>query len=899
MELKDTLLMPKTNFPMRGNLGVKEEEFQKKWKEINLYQKVLLKNKDKTTFILHDGPPYANGNIHVGHALQKILKDFVLRYKTMSGFYVPFIPGWDTHGLPIENEIVKKGVKRNLLSRKDFREKCQEFALKQVEKQKEQFMRLGILGDWENPYLTLDKEFVADQIEVFAKMVKKNLIYRGLKPVYWSPSSESAFAEAEIEYKDKNSTSIYVTFKIVENKSLNGVNLLIWTTTPWSLPGNMAICVNPKIEYILISVKQEKYIISKNLLNQISEKLGWKDVKIIKEISGKKLENIKYKHPLYDRISPVILGEHVTETDGTGLVHTAPGHGEDDYKVSITYKLDILSPVDSKGYMNIDAGKYSGLFYEDASKKIVEDLKEFGNLLKEDVINHSYPHDWRTGKPIIYRATPQWFASIEPLKNKILEAIKNVNWTPKWGSTRLSNMIANRSDWVISRQRTWGVPIPVFYLENDLPLLDYDVIMHVANLIRVHGPNIWYELSEVNLLPKGYKHEMSPNGIFKKELDIMDVWFDSGSSYNILKARNLPFPADLYLEGSDQYRGWFNSSLITSIAVNGISPYKNVLSHGFVLDGKGYKMSKSVGNTIDPLKILKTHGADILRLWAASTAYQSDVRISDELINQTAEAYRKIRNTFRFILGNLNDFNVDEDYIAYSMRGKLNRAITLKYFEVINECLTAYENFEFDKVYRTIMPFITNYLSAFYLDFAKDVLYVDEVNNFSRRAIQSTLHDILTGILKILTPIIPHTTSECYWNLKSAKNEDIYLEDMPEKMEFKDEVLMNNFKIFENIREKVLKELELARAEKIIGKSLESKITLFLKKEEIDVIKYLELDLEIVLISSNVEIKQSDEFKVIIEKFEGEVCARCWRTYKKLNENHLCDRCQKVVEGLK
>ncbi|MDY0278360.1 MAG: isoleucine--tRNA ligase [Acholeplasma sp.] len=897
MEVKDTLLMPKTDFAMRGNLGVREEEFQKKWTEMKLYEKVLEKNKDNTPFILHDGPPYANGNIHIGHALQKTLKDFVLRYKTMSGFYVPFIPGWDTHGLPIENEVIKKGVKRNELSRAEFRELCESFALEQVSKQKEQFKRLGILGDWDNPYLTLHKSFVADQIKVFAEMVKKGLIYRGLKPVYWSPSSESAFAEAEIEYQDKNSISIYFSLPIVETKGdLKGASLLVWTTTPWTLPANLAVSVHPKMTYVLFSANNHKYVALKALLNKLEEKLELKNVKVLKEYLGEELENVKYRHPLYDRVSPVILGEHVTDTDGTGLVHTAPGHGEDDYKVGQVYKLDVLSPVDAKGYMTEEAGKYQNMFYEDANKEIVKDLDELGFLLKQEIITHSYPHDWRTRKPVIFRATPQWFASIDPLRKDLLKAIKEIKWTPSWGEVRLGNMIEGRADWVISRQRTWGVPLPIFYAENGDAILDFDVISHVSELFRVHGANIWYEWDSKDLLPKGYKNKLSPNNIYEKENDIMDVWFDSGTSYTVLKERGLSFPADLYLEGSDQYRGWFNSSLITSVATNGCSPYKSVVSHGFVLDGQGYKMSKSRGNIIDPLKIIKQQGADIVRLWAATTAYQSDVRISDDLIKQTSEAYRKIRNTFKYILGNLFDFNPNENYIGYSMRGNLNRVMTLKYQEVVNKTLDAYDNYEFDKVYRIIMPFIINDLSAFYLDFIKDVLYIEEANNFDRRSIQSTLYDILFGLLRLLNPIIPHTTSEAYWELPYHQEEDIYLEEMPKRRELRNVELLTAFNTFDKVREEVLKVLENARNEKVIGKSLESKIELSLTKEQIEAIKLLGIDLELVLISSQVIVKEGKELTVKVSKFVGEVCDRCWRTFVKLNDKHLCDRCNKIVE---
>lgn len=900
MEIKDTLLMPKTNFPMRGNLGVREIEFQKKWKDMDLYNKVLEKNKDNTPFVLHDGPPYANGDIHIGHALQKTLKDFVLRYKTMSGYFVPFVPGWDTHGLPIENEVIKRGTKRDDLSISAFREKCAEFAKEQVLKQKDQFMRLGILGEWDNPYLTLDNSYIADQLNVFAKMTKEGLIYRGLKPVHWSPSSESAFAEAEIEYKDKVSKSIYVLFPLEnEDNELKDVNLLIWTTTPWTLPANLAISVHPNMNYLLVNTNKGKIILVETLLESLKTKLNLENVEIIKKYNGKELENKKYKHPLYDRVSPIILADFVTDTDGTGLVHTAPGHGEDDYLAGIKYDLEILSPVDSKGHMTEESGRYNGMFYKKANNEIVEDLKELNLVLLEEDITHSYPHDWRTGKPIIFRSTPQWFLSIDPLREKLLNEVKNINWTPKWGEVRLGNMIESRGDWVISRQRVWGVPLPIFYAENGTPILDENIIKHVSNLVREHGINIWYEWDSLDLLPEGYKNENSPNNIFEKETDIMDVWFDSGTSYEVLKERNLPFPADLYLEGSDQYRGWFNSSLTTSVAYYGFSPYKNVVSHGFVLDGKGYKMSKSQGNVIDPLKMMSQQGADLLRLWVATTAYQSDVRISDELIKQTSESYRRIRNTFRFILGNISDFNPDKDYISYSMRGNLNRVVTLKYFEVANKIIEAYENYQFDRVYRIVMPFIINIVSAFYLDYIKDVLYIERENDFERRAIQSTLYDILFGLIRLLNPIIPHTTSEAYWNLPKQEKEDVYLEDMPKKVDFTDEKLSNAFEIFLDLRDKVLKALEEARNEKIIGKSLESEINLTLTKEQIDAYKTLNADLELILISSKVNVSEGNEFKVEVNKFDGHVCDRCWRLYTNLDENNLCERCAKIVEEFK
>jgi len=675
MDYKDTLLMPKTDFQMRGNLGMREPEFQKRWEDLGLYEKVLKKNKDQKPFILHDGPPYANGDIHIGHALNKILKDFVLRYQTMKGRYTPYIPGWDTHGLPIETALTKKGVNRKEISLVEYRKLCRKYAEEQVAKQKDQFKRLGILGEWDNPYITYTHDFEAEQIKVFAKMVERGLIYKGLKPVYWSPSSESALAEAEIEYQDKQSTSVYVAFPSLEKEGLlKDASFVIWTTTPWTLPwtlpANLAISVHPRFNYVVVLVGEKKYVVAETLLASIQKILKWDHVKTLGTFKGQALEHKTYQHPLYDRVSPIIVGEHVTDTDGTGLVHTAPGHGEDDYRIGRSYSLDILCPVDDRGYMMEEAGRFQGLYYEVANEEIVKALEEANVLLYKEKFTHSYPHDWRTKKPVIFRATPQWFASIEQLKQELLDEVKKIDWIPVWGEVRIANMISGREDWCISRQRAWGVPIPVFYAENGDAILNQDVLNHVAELFRTHGSDIWYERDAKDLLPEGYTHIGSPNGIFRKETDIMDVWFDSGTSHSVLGSRGLPYPADLYLEGSDQYRGWFNSSLITGVAAFRESPYKKVVSHGFVLDGQGRKMSKSLGNTVDPLVVMKQQGADILRLWVATVDYQSDVRISNDMMTQIAEGYRKIRNTLRFMLGNLDGFDPKKDYIVYAHRAE-------------------------------------------------------------------------------------------------------------------------------------------------------------------------------------------------------------------------------------
>lgn len=895
-DYKDTLLLPKTDFPMRGNLGNKEPEIQKHWDEIDLYKQVLEKNKDNEEFIFHDGPPYANGEIHAGTALNKVLKDFIIRYKTMSGKYLDYVPGWDTHGLPIEVALQKLGVDRKKMSKVEFRQKSAEFALKQVEGQRKQFMRLGILGRWENPYLTLSPDYEGRQIELFAKMVEKGLIYRGLKPIYWSPSSESALAEAEIEYHDVVSHSIFVAFPVVKGSDeFIGSNLVIWTTTPWTLPANLAIAVNPKLEYVLLSVNNNKYVVAKSLLEKIEAVLEWQDYQILQTVMGSNLESLQYKHPLYNRISPVILGDHVTDEDGTGLVHTAPGHGDDDYIVGQKYGLDILSPVDSTGVLTEEAGEFAGLFYSDANVKIVQKLQELGNLLAHSKLKHSYPHDWRTRKPVIFRATPQWFASIDQLKPQLIKEINtNVSWKPKWGQIRLNNMIEDRQDWCISRQRVWGVPIPIFYCENGEPIIDPEIIKHIAKLFSIHGSNVWYEREAKDLLPPGYKNPNSPNQVFTKEEDTMDVWFDSGTSFLTLGGKQ----SDIYLEGSDQYRGWFNSSLINSVAYTGRAPYKKVISHGFVLDGKGQKMSKSLGNVIDPNKVANQIGADVFRVWVASVNYENDVALSDDILKQASESYRKIRNTFRFMLGNLHDFNPKTDYVSFSMRGKLNQVMTLKAIDLSNEVIESYEQYEFDHIFRLIMPFIINDISAFYLDYTKDILYILEANNFERRSVQSTIYDILLRLIKLLTPIIPHTTSEVYSYLPHQEFEDIYLESMPIIFNHQGQKLLQDFELFEQLRDEVLKQIELARNEKLLSKTLQANLNIVVTREIDQAIKDLEINLVQVLMVADIKLEVSNKLEVLVTKSDNQTCSRCWNVVEETNEDELCSRCEKVMNKM-
>jgi isoleucyl-tRNA synthetase len=905
-DYKDTLLMPKTEFKMRGNLGQNEPKMQLLWDEQDLYNKRLEKNKNNTPFVLHDGPPYANGNIHIGHALNKVLKDFVVRYKSMQGFYSRYVPGWDTHGLPIETALVKnKKVKRHEIPKVEFRKLCYEYAMEQVDKQREQFKRLGILGEWDNPYITLEAKYEASQMRVFADMVEKGLIFKGKKPVFWSPSSETALAEAEIEYHDKKDASIYVAMDAVDKKDVVDFDFkyIIWTTTPWTIPANLAIAVGELIEYDFVKVNKDViYLVATELVAELTSIFEWEDVELIKRVRGKELEFLTYKHPLYDRISPVVLGHHVSVDGGTGLVHTAPGHGEDDFMIGQAYGLETFCPVDGKGIMMKASGPYEGLFIEDCNRAVVKDLDEDGSLLKLQMITHSYPHDWRTKQPVIFRATPQWFASIETLKDDMLQEIKNVTWFPKWGEVRMENMVKDRKAWCISRQRTWGVPIPVFYNEDKTEILDGDVIRHVADVFAEHGSNAWYEMDAKDLLPKGYTNPASPNGFFEKETDILDVWFDSGTSHHGgMTDFGLAYPSDLYLEGSDQYRGWFNSSLSTGVASMGQSPYKTCLTHGFVLDGDGRKMSKSLGNVIDPLKIMNQMGADILRLWVASVDYQSDVRISNDMMKQVSESYRKIRNTFRFMLGNLNDFNPDTDAVPFEQLNDVDKYVSIKLNNLVKDSIYRYDHFEFDAVYRDITNFVTREMSAFYLDFIKDVLYIEKENDHNRRSIQTVLYDVTLTLLQLLSPILPHTTDEVYSFLPHHKEENIYLENMPKVRELGNAEFEEKWNQFMVVRDNVLKALEEARNDKVIGKSFNAKLTLYPENEIKELLESMDANLQQIFIVSQFEMKEGkgkyefNNVSIDVDAAQGETCDRCWQVVEHTDEG-LCPRCQSVVK---
>lgn len=914
MEYKDTLLMPKTKFPMRGGLPTKEPQIQQEWKEKDLYRKMLEKNEGQPSFILHDGPPYANGNLHMGHALNKILKDFINRYKTMQGFYTPYVPGWDTHGLPIEQALTKKGVKRKEMTTAEFRDKCQAFAMEQIDIQKKDFLRLGVNGDFDNPYITLKPEYEAAQIRLFGEMADKGLIYKGKKPVYWSPSSESSLAEAEIEYHDKRSASIYVAFDVKDSKGIvaDDAKFVIWTTTPWTLPSNVAISVHPELTYVQMNVDGTRYIIAEALVDAVAEQLGWDKEAVVREkdFKGSELEYIEAQHPFIDRISLIINGEHVTTDAGTGCVHTAPGHGEDDFIVGQKYGLEVISPLDDKGVFTAEGGPFEGMFYDKANQAVTELLTEKGALLKLDFITHSYPHDWRTKKPVIFRATPQWFASISKVRQDILDAIEDTKFKVDWGKTRIYNMIRDRGEWVISRQRVWGVPLPVFYAENGDIIMTKETVYHVADLFEQHGSNIWFERDAKDLLPEGFTHPGSPNGEFTKEQDIMDVWFDSGSSHRgVLETRpELSFPADMYLEGSDQYRGWFNSSITTSVATRGRSPYKMLLSHGFVMDGEGKKMSKSLGNVIVPDTIVKQKGADIARLWVSSVDYLADVRISDEILNQVADVYRKIRNTLRFLLGNINDYNPATDRIAEADLLEVDRYILNRLREFTAGTLDHYESFDYLNIYQEVQNFINVELSNFYLDYGKDILYIEEKNAHKRRSMQTVLFEILVNMTKLLAPIIPHTAEEVWSHIEQVDEESVHLTNMPAKEEV-DQALLDKWNTFMALRDDVNRALEAARNEKVIGKSLEAKVKIG-NSPSFDTLAFLEgfNDLHQLFIVSQVELVEDTKGEayqhgtIEIAKADGEKCARCWNYSESLGSvgelDDLCPRCQEVVKTL-
>ncbi|HEO8655087.1 TPA: isoleucine--tRNA ligase [Streptococcus agalactiae] len=917
MKLKETLNLEQTAFPMRAGLPNKEPQWQEAWDQADIYKKRQALNEGKPAFHLHDGPPYANGNIHVGHALNKISKDIIVRSKSMSGFRAPYVPGWDTHGLPIEQVLAKKGVKRKEMDLAEYLEMCRDYALSQVDKQRDDFKRLGVSADWENPYITLTPDYEADQVRVFGAMADKGYIYRGAKPVYWSWSSESALAEAEIEYHDIDSTSLYYANKVKDGKGILDTDtyIVVWTTTPFTVTASRGLTVGPDMEYVVVAPvgSERKYLLAEVLVDSLAAKFGWENFEIVTHHTGKELNHIVTEHPWDTEVEElVILGDHVTTDSGTGIVHTAPGFGEDDYNVGIANGLDVVVTVDSRGLMMENAGPdFEGQFYDKVTPLVKEKLGDL--LLASEVINHSYPFDWRTKKPIIWRAVPQWFASVSKFRQEILDEIEKTNFQPEWGKKRLYNMIRDRGDWVISRQRAWGVPLPIFYAEDGTAIMTKEVTDHVADLFAEYGSIVWWQRDAKDLLPAGYTHPGSPNGLFEKETDIMDVWFDSGSSWNgVMNAReNLSYPADLYLEGSDQYRGWFNSSLITSVAVNGHAPYKAVLSQGFVLDGKGEKMSKSLGNTILPSDVEKQFGAEILRLWVTSVDSSNDVRISMDILKQTSETYRKIRNTLRFLIANTSDFNPKQDAVAYENLGAVDRYMTIKFNQVVDTINKAYAAYDFMAIYKAVVNFVTVDLSAFYLDFAKDVVYIEAANSPERRRMQTVFYDILVKLTKLLTPILPHTAEEIWSYLEHEEEEFVQLAEMPVAQTFSgQEEILEEWSAFMTLRTQAQKALEEARNAKVIGKSLEAHLTIYASQEVKTLLTALNSDIALLMIVSQLTIadeadKPADSVSFegvafTVEHAEGEVCERSRRidptTRMRSYGVAVCDASAAIIE---
>ncbi|MBR0461706.1 MAG: isoleucine--tRNA ligase [Erysipelotrichaceae bacterium] len=905
MDYKDTLQMPDTEFEMRGNLPTKEPGILEKWEKDDHYHKILEKNRDHTPFVLHDGPPYANGNLHAGTAMNRIIKDIIVRSKGMAGYYSPFFPGWDTHGLPIENAIQKLGVNRKEVSPKEFREKCEEYAHSQIAQQMATEKRLGQVADYDNPYITLNKEFEARQVRCFAKMALDGMIFQGLKPIYWSPYQETAIADSEIVYFDVKDPTIFVTFDVADPKGVleGDEKFVIWTTTPWTLPANVAITLHPDLEYAVVDTEKGKLIFLSSLKDQLLEKFELSG-KVLKTFKGRELEFVECRHCLYpEKRSIVVLADYVTDEDGTGCVHTAGGHGLDDFYTTQKYGLPTVCPVDEKGEFTAEAGeRLQGKFVLDANKDITVWLDELGSLLKLEWVTHSYPHDDRLKKKVIFRATVQWFASIEKIKPQLLEAIKNVKWWNSFGEVRLTNMIKDRKDWCISRQRLWGVPIPIIYNEDRSPIIEEEVFEHIAELFEEKGSNVWFESEAKDLLPEGYTNPKSPNGRFTKETDIMDVWFDSGSSWNELIARGYEYPCDLYFEGSDQYRGWFNSSLIVSVATHGSAPYKSVLSHGYVCDSKGEAMHKSVGNVVNPLDIIAKYGADILRLWAASEDFRADMRIGDSNLKQVSDQYRKVRNTFRFLLGNTSDFTGDP--VPYKELEPIDRFMMVALNDMLTKVRNAYENYDFVLASSTMTNFMTNELSSYYCDYAKDILYCDGKTSLRRRQVQTVLVKAIDVLVKLWAPILCFTSEEVYTFAK-GKEGSVHYTHFPEPEEFEDsDEIRNSFERLHKIRDDAFKALEEVRQSKEIGKSLEAHVLLQVNEDD----KKLLLDnfggrINQWLIVSKVslvdeELPKYEVCGVKVLKAEGVVCPRCWNITESSNEEGLCDRCVSVLADL-
>ncbi|MFA5338891.1 MAG: isoleucine--tRNA ligase [Candidatus Omnitrophota bacterium] len=924
MNYKDTLNLPKTDFPMKADLPKREPEMLKSWQDNDIYGRIRKKFAGKPKYILHDGPPYANGDIHIGHALNKTLKDIVVKYKTMRGFDSPYVPGWDCHGLPVEHALFKElKISKGQIGQLEFRKKAADYALRFVGTQKEQFKRLGVFGDWDDPYLTLKPEYVAGIIRSFGKLVEGGYVYKGVKPVNWCVRCETALAEAEVEYADHTSPSIFVKFKVIDRRFPDGKHfLVIWTTTPWTLVANVAVAVHPALDYVTVEAGGEHYILAKDLLESVAAKAGFKDHKVISTIKGKDLEGLLYKHPFIEREGKVVLADYVSNEEGAGCVHTAPGHGMEDYLTGQKYGLPTIMPVDERGLFDKTAGEFAGMHVFKANGAILERLMKDGNLLYSGTIAHSYPHCWRCKEPVIFRATVQWFINVDhnALRKQTLEEIKRVRWVPSIGENRISAMIENRPDWCLSRQRYWGVPIPAFYCEScKKPVLDPGLINHIADLMEKEGSNVWFSKAAEELMPAAFECPECKGKKFRKEEDILDVWFDSGVSHQsvLRKRKELAFPADLYLEGSDQHRGWFQAAVLTSMPIEHKPPFRSVLTHGFVVDGDGRKMSKSLGNVISPQDVIKTHGADVLRMWVASCDYYEDIRISKEIIERTSEAYRKIRNTARFILGNLFDFDPGKDRLAHKDLLEIDKWAVSKAFSLVHEIEGYYDAFEFHKVFRALYSFCTVELSSFYLDVSKDRLYTYAPNSKERRSCQTVIYEIVMALAKTLAPVAPFTADEIWQKARRDDPESsVHASLWPEAREgYIDKSLEERWEKIFVLRPYIMKAIEEKRAKGVIGDSMEASVTLYIK----DTGKYKFLhdfarELAGVFLVSDFRLEEAGSMPagkdglleaeglgIYVDKSAGGKCGRCW-TYKKevgSDPEHpeLCGRCSKVLKG--
>ena len=923
----NTLNLPVTEFSMRANLPQREPAQLTAWEEEGLYDEIIKRNEGKPSFILHDGPPYANGDIHIGTALNKILKDFIIKYKNMSGYCAPYVPGWDCHGLPTERAIIQQTkLDQTRFSIPEFRIKCRDFVLKYVDRQREEFKRLGVLGDWEHPYLTLQPSFEAAQIKIFGKMAEKGFIYKDFKTVYWCPDDETALAEAEIEYSDDKCESIYVKFKVTEDYGklsglcdLNNTYFVIWTTTTWTLPGNLAICLNADFDYILMKTASgETYIMAKELAPRVAEVAGLGEYEVLGEFKGIDFELMRARHPFLDRESVVLCGDHVTLESGTGCVHTAPGHGAEDFDICKKYDdagrthIGVVVPVDGKGRMTAEAGPYAGLRYDQANIAIFNDIKASGALLASETIVHQYPHCWRCKNPIIYRATEQWFASVDAITEAAVAACDDIEWTPKWGKERMVAMIRERADWCISRQRNWGVPIPIFYCaECGETIINHDTIEAVSNLFGERGSIAWYEMEADEIVPADTVCPKCGCRHFTKETDIMDVWFDSGSSHTaVLKNRpGLSFPADVYLEGGDQYRGWFQSSMLTSIAAHGVAPYKGIITHGWTVDGEGKAMHKSLGNAVSPDDIIKNYGADILRLWVSSVDYTCDARISKDILKQLSDVYRKIRNTVRILLANLSDFNPDTDSVPADKLQEIDKWALSRLNKLVKDVREAYERYEFHNIYHDINNFCTIDMSKLYVDITKDRVYVERADSEARRAAQTAMYTILSALTRLIAPLLSYTAEEIWKYIPHAKGDDprsVFLNDMPayDPALGYDELEAHWDKLFD-LRDEAMKALEAARADKMIGKSLEAKLTVTTSDQEVyALLTSFGEQLDTVFIVSECKVVWdeacAERMTFDVAAAEGEKCDRCWKHSvegEKTEEGFICARCRKIIEG--